>query len=88
MRVSAPTALQMIRRLRTLGFVEPNRLALTREGTSAAMLIASRRRAAHVLTHDVLGLNDQDAGPAAERLAPNMSATLTRRLLAKRTKPS
>jgi Mn-dependent DtxR family transcriptional regulator len=82
--VSAPTALEMVRRLRALGLVEPDRLALTSEGTSAVLLLASRRRAAQVLTHDLLGLDDQDAEPEVERLAPNLSAALIRRLLASR----
>ncbi len=82
--VSGPAALEMVRRLRTLGLVEPDRLALTVEGTSAALLLASRRHAAHLLTHEVLGLDEADAQPEAERLAPNLSAAITRRLLAGR----
>lgn len=81
--VSAPTALQMIRRLRQLGLLEQDGLALTKEGVSAALLLASRRHAAHVLTHDVLGLDDT-ADPQADRLAPNISPELTRRLFAAR----
>jgi Mn-dependent DtxR family transcriptional regulator len=81
--VSAPTALQMIRRLRHLGLLEQERLLLTKEGVSAALLLASRRHAAHVLTHDVLGLDDA-ADPQADRLAPNISPELTRRLMATR----
>lgn len=84
MKVSAPTALQMVRRLRALGLVEPERLALTADGTSAALLLASRRHAAFVLTHELLGLDDETAEPEAERLAPSLSAELTRRLLSGR----
>lgn len=85
MSVSAPAALEMVRRLRTLGLVEPDRLALTADGTSAALVLASRRHAAHLLTHEVLGLDEADAQPEAERLAPSLSAALTRRLLSGRT---
>jgi Mn-dependent DtxR family transcriptional regulator len=85
MKVSPPTALEMVRRLRRLGLLEPDRLALTHEGTSAALLLASRRHAAHLLTHDVLGLDDdQGADPEADRLAPNISPKLVRRLMADR----
>lgn len=81
--VSAPTALQMIRRLRHLGLLERDSLVLTKEGVSAALLLASRRHAAHVLAHDVLGLDDT-ADPQADLLAPNISPELTRRLMAAR----
>ena len=84
MGVSAPTALEMVRRLRRLGLVEPNRLELTPKGTSAALLLASRRHAAHLLTGGVLGLTDQAANPEAERLAPSLSRELARKLLADR----
>lgn len=82
MKVSPPTALQMVRRLRALGLLDAHRLALTPEGTSAALLLASRRRAAFVLTHELLGLDDESVEPEVERLAPSLSAALTRRLLA------
>lgn len=82
--VSAPTALQMIRRLRQLGLLEPDRLSLTKDGTSAVLLLASRRRAAHLLAHDVLGLDEQTADPQADQLAASISPQLTRRLLAGR----
>jgi Mn-dependent DtxR family transcriptional regulator len=84
MGVSAPTALEMVRRLRRLGLVEPDRLELTPKGTSAALLLASRRHAAHLLTGEVLGYPDARANPEAERLAPSVSRELARKLLAVR----
>ena len=84
MGVSPPTALEMIRRLRRLGLVETDRLELTHKGTSAALLLASRRHAAHLLTGDVLGYTDARANPEAERLAPSLSRELARKLLAVR----
>jgi Mn-dependent DtxR family transcriptional regulator len=83
MNVSAPSALEMIRRLRALGLVEPDRLAPTNGGTSAALLLASRRHAAQLLTHDILGIDTDDAEPEVERLAANLSPALARRLLAR-----
>lgn len=87
MGVSRPTTLEMVRRLRELGLLEPDRLGLTNEGTSAALVLASRRQAAHVLTHDVLGLADEPANAEAARLAPTVSRELGRRLMAARHKP-
>ena len=84
MGVSAPTALEMVRRLRRLGLVESDRLELTAKGTSAALLLASRRHAAHLLTGEVLGYADQATNPEAERLAPSLSRELARKLLAVR----
>lgn len=80
--VSAPTALEMVRRLRSLGLIEAKGLELTQEGRSAALVLASRRRAAQFLTHDVLGLDEELASSEAARLAPNVSPRLTRRLMA------
>lgn len=84
MEVSAPTALEMVRRLRRLGLIEPKQLALTKEGTSAALVLASRRHAARLLTSELLGLDAEDVQPEAEKLAPNLSPALTRHLLAGR----
>jgi Mn-dependent DtxR family transcriptional regulator len=84
MGVSAPTALEMVRRLRRMGLVEPDRLELTPKGTSAALLLASRRHAAHLLTGDVLGYADAATNPEAVRLAPSLSRELARKLLAVR----
>lgn len=83
-KVSAPTALEMVRRLRQLGLVEQDGLALTHEGVSAALVLASHRGAARLLAHELLGLDDQGADAEAARLAPNISAGLTRRLMASR----
>jgi Mn-dependent DtxR family transcriptional regulator len=83
MEVSPPTAFEMVRRLRQLGLLETDRLALTNQGRSAALVLASRRRAAHVLTHDLLGItDDRQADIEAARLAPNVSPRLTRHLIA------
>lgn len=84
MGVSAPSALEMVRRLRQLGLVEPDRLSLTHEGVSAALVLASHRQAAHLLAHDLLGIDDQGAVEEAARLAPSISPGLTRRLMATR----
>ncbi len=82
-KVSAPTALEMVKRLRSLGLVEPDKMVLTHEGTSAALLLASRRHAASVLTREMLGLDEAAAEVEVERLAPSLSAEVARRLLAK-----
>ena len=84
MGVSAPTALEMVRRLRRMGLLEDGRLELTAKGTSAALLLASRRHAAHLLTGEVLGYPDAARNPEAERLAPSVSRELARKLLAVR----
>ncbi len=84
MGVSAPTALEMVRRLRRMGLVEDDRLELTPRGMSAALLLASRRHAAHLLTGDVLGYTDAATNPEAVRLAPSLSRELARKLLAVR----
>jgi Mn-dependent DtxR family transcriptional regulator len=80
--VSHPSALEMVRRLRQLGLVEPDALALTVEGTSAALVLRSRRSAARVLVHDILGLEGEQAELEAARLASSVSAELGRRLAA------
>jgi Mn-dependent DtxR family transcriptional regulator len=80
--VAAPTALQMIRRLRDLGFVRPGSLGLTEAGTSAALVLRSRRAAALALAHDVLGLDVDLAGQEADHLAGVVSPALGRRLVA------
>jgi DtxR family transcriptional regulator, Mn-dependent transcriptional regulator len=85
--VSAPTALEMIRRLRTLGFVEADSVALTPAGQSAALVLGSRRAAAHTLVHDVLGVDDERSRAEADHLATAVSPALGRRLLAERGRP-
>ena len=71
--VSAPTALEMIRRLRALGFVAPGTVALTHAGQSAALVLISRRAAAHTLVHDLLGVDDELSRTEAEHLATAVS---------------
>jgi Mn-dependent DtxR family transcriptional regulator len=82
--VAAPTALEMIRRLRRLGFVRPDVLALTGAGKSAALVLSARRAAAHALVHDVLGIDDELSRREADELASAVSPSLGRRLLAGR----
>jgi Mn-dependent DtxR family transcriptional regulator len=82
--VSAPTALEMIRRLRGMGFVEREGIALTHAGQSAALVLSSRRAAAHALVHDVLGIEDELSRHEADHLATAVSPSLGRRLLAGR----
>jgi Mn-dependent DtxR family transcriptional regulator len=84
--VSHPTALEMIRRLRTLDLVAPDALTLTANGTSAALVLTSRRHAAHVLAHEVLGLDEEQSAAEAETLATSLSPVLARRLVAWRTR--
>ncbi|QEC49362.1 hypothetical protein FSW04_18485 [Baekduia soli] len=84
--VSHPTALEMIRRLRALDLVDPGALTLTANGTSAALVLTSRRHAAHVLAHEVLGLDDEQSAAEAETLATSLSPVLARRLVAWRTR--
>jgi Mn-dependent DtxR family transcriptional regulator len=88
MGVAGPTALQMIRRLRHLGFVHADSLALTEAGTSAALVLRSRRAAAHALAHDVLGLDEELSTREADHLAGAVSPSLGRRLVARRTQPN
>lgn len=84
--VSHPTALEMIRRLRTLELVAPDALTLTANGTSAALVLTSRRHAAHVLAHEVLGLDHEQSTAEAEALATSLSPELARRLVAWRSR--
>jgi Mn-dependent DtxR family transcriptional regulator len=84
--VSHPTALEMIRRLRGLDLVAPKALTLTASGTSAALVLSSRRQAARVLAHEVLGLDDEQSAVEADALATSLSPMLARRLVAWRTR--
>jgi Mn-dependent DtxR family transcriptional regulator len=84
--VSHPTALEMIRRLRALDLVAPDTLTLTANGTSAALVLTSRRHAARVLAQEVLGLDDAQADAEADALATSLSPVLARRLVAWRTR--
>lgn len=83
--VSAPSALEMVRRLRQLGLVEQDGLSLTHEGVSTVLVLASHRHAAHLLAHDLLGIDEGGADAEAARLAPSISPGLTRRLMAARS---
>jgi Mn-dependent DtxR family transcriptional regulator len=85
--VSGPTALEKIRRLRTLGFVRPDALALTDAGMSAALVLRSRRAAAHALVRDVLGLDDELCSREADQLAGALSPSLGRRLVGRARRP-
>jgi Mn-dependent DtxR family transcriptional regulator len=78
--VSAPTALEMVRRLRARGLVEKGALSLSPQGTSTALVLASRRDAARRWTHEVLGLEESEAKAEAEHLALAGSSTLGRKL--------
>jgi Mn-dependent DtxR family transcriptional regulator len=80
--VSHPTALEMVRRLRQLGLVEAEGLALTPEGMRTALVLASRRSAAEHLAHEVLGFDDEQAKLEAEKLAATASPQLARKLVA------
>jgi Mn-dependent DtxR family transcriptional regulator len=80
--VSAPTTLEMVRRLRARGLVADDDLSLTPRGTSTALVLASRRDAARRYTHEVLGLEESDAKVEAEHLALHGSPTLGRKLTA------
>jgi Mn-dependent DtxR family transcriptional regulator len=84
--VSHPTALEMIRRLRALDLVALDALTLTANGTSAALVLTSRRHAARVLAQEVLGLDDAQADAEADALATSLSPVLARRLVAWRTR--
>ena len=79
--VSAPTALEMLRRLRSLGLVEDKSVHLTPTGASAALVLSSRRRAALAIMQDVLGLEGEDAEHEAAWLAASSSPLLGRHLI-------
>ena len=79
--VSAPTALEMLRRLRSLGLVEDKSVHLTPAGASAALVLSSRRRAALAIMQDVLGLEGEDAEHEAALLAASSSPLLGRHLI-------
>ncbi|MFM8611266.1 MAG: metal-dependent transcriptional regulator [Actinomycetota bacterium] len=81
LKVSAPTALEMLRRLRTLGLVADEGVRLTPAGTSAALVLRSRRRAALQIMQDVLGLEGDDAEHEAAWLAASASPLLGRHLV-------
>lgn len=80
--VSHPTALEMVRRLRRLGLLEGDGVRLTPAGTSAALVLSSRRAAALALARDVLGLPPETAEAEATWLATSASPLLGRHLVA------
>jgi len=81
LEVSAPTTSEAIGRLRGLGLVEADTVALTIAGTSAALVLRSRRVAARELVHEILGLDAEDSEVEAERLAFSASPLLGRSLV-------
>ncbi|MBO9534527.1 MAG: metal-dependent transcriptional regulator [Solirubrobacteraceae bacterium] len=78
--VSTPSAHEMVGRLSELGLVTRDPLALTQDGTSAALVLSGRERAARRLAGDVLGLDDEAADAEAHVLAATLSPLLGRRL--------
>jgi Mn-dependent DtxR family transcriptional regulator len=80
LNVAQPTALQMLRRLRKMGFVRDDRVELTPAGVSATLTLRHRHQAARILTRDILGLPEDEADHEALRLAGNVSSPLARRL--------
>jgi len=84
--VSQPSALQMVRRIREMGLISAEDLSLTPQGTSAALVLTSRRTAARDLTAEVLGLDPAEAKTEAEHLASSASPALGRKLVAWRAR--
>lgn len=86
LKVSQPSALQMVRRIRTMGLISPDNLGLTPQGVSTALVLASRRTAARDLTHEVLGLNPAEARAEAEHMASSATTAFGRKLVAWRAR--
>lgn len=86
LKVSQPSALQMVRRIREMGLISAEDLSLTPQGTSAALVLTSRRTAARDLTHDVLGLDPAEAQAEAEHLASSATPAFGRKLVAWRAR--
>src|SRR4051812_17943918 len=99
---SAPPAPEMIPPPRAPRLLHPRALApppprpsappgppppLTHAGQSAALVLSSRRAAAHMLVHDLLGVDDQLSRAEADLLASSVSPALGRRLHAGRGRP-
>jgi len=80
--VSQPSALQMVRRIREMGLINEDDLGLTPAGTSAALVLTSRRTAATDLTSEVLGLDPAEARAEAEHLASSATPAFGRKLVA------
>ena len=69
-------------------FDDTSRLgAATNAGQSAALVLSSRRAAAHTLVHDLLGVDDRLSRAEADLLATSVSPALGRRLHAGRGRP-
>jgi Mn-dependent DtxR family transcriptional regulator len=79
--VSQPSALQMVRRIREMGLINEDDLSLTPAGTSAALVLTSRRAAATDLTAEVLGLDPTEARAEAEHLASSATPAFGRKLV-------
>ncbi|MFT4035640.1 MAG: metal-dependent transcriptional regulator [Patulibacter sp.] len=77
--VSTPSAHEMIGRLERLGLVERHPLALTADGTSAALVLNTRLRATRRLAAEVLGM-DVLADDEAHTLAASLPPEIGRRL--------
>jgi len=84
--VSQPSALQMVRRIREMGLINEDDLGLTPAGTSAALVLTSRRTAAADLTAEILGLDPAEARAEAEHLASSATPAFGRKLVAWRHK--
>lgn len=84
--VSHPTALEMVRRLRSVELVDAEQLKLSPTGMSAALVLASRRQAAEVLARDLLGVPEPQAHAEAEALATTLSPVLAQHLVAWRAR--
>ena len=82
LKVSAPTAFEMLRRLRLLGLVEADVVRHTPAGMSAGLVLSSRRRAALAIMCDVLGMDEAHADSEAAWLAASASPLLGRHLVA------
>lgn len=80
--VSHPTALEMVRRMRSVGLIDDEALRLSAQGMSAALVLASRRQAAEVLARDLLEVPEDQVAAEAEALATTLSPVLAQHLVA------
>lgn len=80
--VSHPTALEMVRRMRSVGLINDDQLTLSATGMSAALVLASRRQAAEVLARDLLAVPEDQVAAEAEALATTLSPVLAQHLVA------
>lgn len=80
--VSHPTALEMVRRMRSVGLIDEDILRLSATGMSAALVLASRRQAAEVLARDLLSVPEDQVAAEAEALATTLSPLLAQHLVA------